>query len=140
MHSTAVATAFYGQDLDSRSRFLHHADPDRFPEASVTQMGGLRRFTWRVILSAALLPFPAVGIQAGGGLVLEDDVCIIWIDFYSAHFTAYQPGSSGNEQFCEDLPDTGETIFVLDYLHQSLKEVPQIRSSDRRGLGSISAG
>ena len=90
----------------------------------MTQMGGLKRFAWRVILSAALLPFPATGIQAGGGLVLEDDVCIIWIDFYSAHFTAYQPDSSGNEQFCEDLPDTGETIFVLDYLHQSLKEVP----------------
>jgi len=68
--------------------------------------------------------WPASAIFAGGGVVLEDDVCIIWIDFYSAHFTAYQPDSSGNEQFCEDLPDTGETIFVLDYLHNSLKEVP----------------
>jgi hypothetical protein len=70
---------------------------------------------------AALLSSIAV---AGGGLVLEGDVCIIRIDFYSAHFTAYQPDSSGNTQYCQDLPDTGETIFVLDYLHQSLKEVP----------------
>lgn len=77
-----------------------------------------------VILSTLVLLFPAAGARAGGGLVLKDDVCIIWIDFYSAHFTAYQPGSSGNRQFCQDLPDTGETIFVLDYLHQSLKEVP----------------
>ena len=61
---------------------------------------------------------------AGGGMVLEGDVCIISIDFYSAHFTAYQPDSSGNTQFCQDLPDTGVTIFVLDYLHRSLKEVP----------------
>ncbi len=61
---------------------------------------------------------------AGGGMVLEGDVCIIRIDFYSAHFTAYQPDSSGNTQFCQDLPDTGATIFVLDYLHQSLQEVP----------------
>jgi hypothetical protein len=30
----------------------------------------------------------------------------------------------GNEQFCQQLPDTGETLFVLDYLHPSLKEVP----------------
>jgi len=67
---------------------------------------------------------PTAGTLAGGGLVLEDDVCIIRIDFYSAHFTAYQPNTSGNKQFCRDLPDTGETIFVLDYLHQSLKEVP----------------
>jgi len=84
----------------------------------------LNRFFICVILGGGLLAFPIVVTQAGGGVVLEDDVCIIWIDFYSAHFTAYQPDSSGNEQFCEDLPDTGETIFVLDYLHQSLKEVP----------------
>jgi hypothetical protein len=63
-------------------------------------------------------------LPAGGGLVLKGDTCIIEIDFYSAHFTAYQPGSNANEQFCNELPDTGETIFVLDYLHRSLKEVP----------------
>jgi len=78
----------------------------------------------RVILSAVLTCCPASGLFAGGGLVLEGDTCIIWIDFYSAHFTAYQPESSGNEQFCQDLPDVGDTIFVMDYLHQSLKEVP----------------
>ena len=71
-----------------------------------------------------MVAIPAASTLAGGGLVLEGDFCIIRIDFYSAHFTAYQPGTSGNEQFCRDLPDTGETIFVLDYLHQSLKEVP----------------
>ena len=76
------------------------------------------------ILSMMLAVIPAASTLAGGGLVLEGDVCIIRIDFYSAHFTAYQPDTSGNEQFCRDLPDTGETIFVLDYLHQSLKEVP----------------
>lgn len=61
---------------------------------------------------------------AGGGLVIEDDACIIKIDFYSAHFTAYQPATSGEKQFCQELPKTGLTLFVLDYLHQSLKEVP----------------
>lgn len=80
---------------------------------------------------------PAATARAGGGLVLEGDVCIIWIDFYSAHFTAYQPNTSGNTQFCQELPDTGETIFVLDYLHQSLKEVPvELRIiRDVTGLG-----
>jgi hypothetical protein len=76
------------------------------------------------ILSMAMAVIPTAGTLAGGGLVLEDDVCIIRIDFYSAHFTAYQPDTSGNTQYCRNLPDTGETIFVLDYLHQSLQEVP----------------
>ena len=77
-----------------------------------------------MLLSLICTAFPGMFAIAGGGMVLEGDVCIIRIDFYSAHFTAYQPDSRGNEQFCQDLPDTGTTIFVLDYLHQSLKEVP----------------
>jgi hypothetical protein len=70
----------------------------------------------------AALPF--TDVQAGGGMVIEGDVCIVWVDFYSAHFTAYQPTKNGNKQFCQELPDTGPTIFVLDYLHKSLKDVP----------------
>ena len=61
---------------------------------------------------------------AGGGVLLSEDSCIMTIGFYEAHFTAYQPDTSGNKQFCEDLDDTGNTIFVLDYLHKSLSEVP----------------
>ena len=61
---------------------------------------------------------------AGGGMVLSSDACILEIDFYSAHFTAYQPDTSGNTQFCQELPETGPSIFVLDYLHDSLKDVP----------------
>ncbi len=83
-----------------------------------------RKFFYSVTLSMVYAVFSVTHAVAGGGMVLEGDVCIIRIDFYSAHFTAYQPESSGNKQFCQDLPDIGETIFVLDYLHQSLKEVP----------------
>ena len=84
----------------------------------------LDRSVCYLFLSVSMFVLPVGSSQAGGGLVLEGDVCIIRIDFYSAHFTAYQPNTSGNTQFCKELPDTGETIFVLDYLHQSLKEVP----------------
>ena len=61
---------------------------------------------------------------AGGGVLLSDDSCIMTIGFYEAHFTAYQPDSSGDKQFCEDLEEMGNTIFVLDFLHKSLSEVP----------------
>jgi hypothetical protein len=70
------------------------------------------------------LAIASVEALAGGGLVLKNDACIFEIDFYSAHFTAYQPATRGNEQFCQVLPDTGETVFVLDYLHPSMKKVP----------------
>lgn len=84
----------------------------------------LNKTLFCLILGLSMGSVPITSLVAGGGLVLEGDVCIIKIDFYSAHFTAYQPDTSGNTQFCSKLPDTGETIFVLDYLHQSLKEVP----------------
>jgi hypothetical protein len=63
-------------------------------------------------------------LQAGGGVVMVGEQCTMHIDFYSARFTAYQPDTQGNQEFCEDLPDIGLTLFVLDYLHPSLKEVP----------------
>ena len=66
----------------------------------------------------------SISVLAGGGMVIEDDICIVEVEFYSMHFTAFQPDTRGNEQFCQDLPDTGGTIFVLDYLHLSLKDVP----------------
>jgi hypothetical protein len=98
------------------------ADYDTEGEVStVTRFGAFR---CKLFFCALLMILTPAGSWAGGGLVIESDVCIIWIDFYSTHFTAYQPASSGNEQFCQDLPSTGETIFVLDYLHQSLKDVP----------------
>ncbi|MEQ8858582.1 MAG: hypothetical protein RIC56_08040 [Pseudomonadales bacterium] len=72
----------------------------------------------------ALLVLSAGPASAGGGVMLQNDTCIITIGFYTAHFTAYQPQTRGDEEFCEDLPDIGEAVFVLDYLHDSLKDVP----------------
>jgi hypothetical protein len=68
--------------------------------------------------------WPASTVLAGGGMVLREDQCIVQIGFYEAHFTAYQPETNGNEEFCQTLPDTGVTLFALDYLHDSLKLVP----------------
>jgi hypothetical protein len=59
-----------------------------------------------------------------GGVIGEAGSCMIKIGFYTAHFTIYQPESSDNKEFCEDLPEIGQTMFVMDYLHDSLREVP----------------
>jgi len=84
----------------------------------------LIKLIYPLITGIVILAIACVDALAGGGLVLKNDACIFEIDFYSAHFTAYQPATRGNEQFCQELPDTGETVFVLDYLHPSLKQVP----------------
>ena len=88
------------------------------------------------LLAACLLCSSAQAI-AHGGVSLEGDQCIIKIDFFQAHFTIYQPETSANREFCEDIPDVTKSIFVLDYLHKSLKEMPVdfriIRDVDKFG-------
>jgi hypothetical protein len=76
-----------------------------------------------------LMWFACLGLSpalshAHGGVVLEDDLCLINIGFYQAHFTLFQPQRSGHAQFCEDLPELGETVIVLEYLHDGLQDLP----------------
>lgn len=61
---------------------------------------------------------------AHGGVSFDDDVCKLNIGFLEAHFTVYQPHSNGSKEFCEDIPDVAKSVFVLDYLHDFLKEMP----------------
>jgi hypothetical protein len=90
------------------------------------------------LITGALLLLCSARLLAAGAVVGEPGSCMIEIGIYSAHFTIYQSDTRGNEEYCEDLPDTGNTLFVLDYLHGSMKEVPVefriIRDVDELGI------
>ncbi len=60
---------------------------------------------------------------AHGGVVLEEDLCVINIGYFKAHFKIYLPRERQHEEFCEDIPLTGESVFVMEYLHAGLGEV-----------------
>ncbi|HEY5622477.1 MAG TPA: hypothetical protein VIV14_01870 [Gammaproteobacteria bacterium] len=75
-------------------------------------------------LVLAALTMPGQYARAHGGVMFEDDVCVIKLGFLTAHFTIYQPATRASEEFCEDIPDVADAIFVLDYLHDSMKEMP----------------
>lgn len=70
------------------------------------------------------LAFAAKNAGAHGGVVEEDDVCVIKVNYLRAHFKIYQPRSSGHEQFCEDLPVASESVFVMEYMHDALQTMP----------------
>ena len=58
---------------------------------------------------------------AHGGLSINEDYCKLRIGQYLMHFVGYQSDTpSGPKEFCEDIPATGHTIVVLDYLHEEL--------------------
>jgi len=91
----------------------------------------------RLIVFAVLLLCQTRAFAAGA-VVGEPGSCAIEVGVYTAHFTVYQSDTRGNREFCEDLPDTGNALFVMDYLHGSLKDVPVefriIRDVDKLGI------
>jgi hypothetical protein len=80
-----------------------------------------RKLLLQFILGCILINSP--NVSAHGGVGMEDDMCVISIGFLKAHFTGYQPLSNGTEEFCEDIPEIAESIFVIEYLHDFLKEM-----------------
>ena len=102
--------------------------------------GNCHRHSWPVrrflsLLACIALAQPAT-VSGHGGVVMEEDQCVIDIGLFRAHFTIYQPETRASEEFCEEVPDLGETIFVMDYLHDSLRQMPVdfriIRDVDNR--------
>jgi len=59
--------------------------------------------------------------NAHGGLSLADDMCKLTVGPYTMHFTGYQPESSQEQEFCEDIPNVGRTIVALDYIDEDLR-------------------
>ena len=59
---------------------------------------------------------------AHGGVVLEEDLCVINIGYLQAHFKIYVPQERERREFCEDIPLAGESVFVMEYLHGGLSE------------------
>ena len=60
---------------------------------------------------------------AHGGVGMEGDKCIINIGFLKAHFSGYQLSNKSSVEFCEDAPQVAHSIFVVEYLHDFLKEM-----------------
>ncbi len=100
-----------------------HAKSGYNPAMEKAQNPCMRGRTAALLLTL-ITPLWLPGLAAAhGGVVLDDDICLINVGFYQAHFTVFQPGSRKHQQFCEDLPDLGESIFVLEYLHDGLGEL-----------------
>jgi hypothetical protein len=66
----------------------------------------------------------AQGVDAHGSVGAEDDLCQVNIGYLKAHFKIYLPRTHGHKEFCEDVPVATESVFVMEYMHRSLGEMP----------------
>ena len=78
----------------------------------------------RTLLAA--LAVAALGVSgeayAHGGVSLNEGQCIMKIGPDTMSFTGYQPIKS-RETFCDDIPDVGPTIIVLDAQQDELRDM-----------------
>lgn len=70
----------------------------------------------------ALLAFVPSSVFAHGGVVDDGDLCLINIGYLQAHFKIYVPEERQHEDYCEDIPVRGESVFVMEYVHDGLSE------------------
>lgn len=76
------------------------------------------------LLWLVAVAFMGAEASAHGGLSMEKDTCKLRIGPYIMHFTGYQPGDGYRKEFCEDIPATGATIVVLDFIDDVLRDLP----------------
>lgn len=83
----------------------------------------MRRLLIVPVLAGLLAAGQAGPANAHGSVALEDDLCVIDIDFLTAHFTIFQPETRGADEFCEDIPGVARSVFIMEYLHDLLQEM-----------------
>jgi hypothetical protein len=80
-----------------------------------------RRAHVGLLMAAAMaLVWTAPSARAHGAIRHEQDACVLKIGPDFMYFTGYQP-STAHKKFCEDVPSTGNTIFVLDYAQDEMR-------------------
>lgn len=79
-------------------------------------------------------------VFAHGGLSMDDDKCVLRIGNYAMHFAGYLPESVGVKEFCEDIPEAGHTVIVLDAIDESLRSLPiEVKIVKDAGAGNDEA-
>jgi hypothetical protein len=72
-----------------------------------------------MLVSGAL---PVIG-WAHGGASVDTDECRVKIGSHLVHFTAYQPQLTGTTEYCNEIPETGNTTLVFDYEGKALRNM-----------------
>ena len=72
------------------------------------------------LLLVAVLSHPDVA-AAHGAVSGEDDPCLRRIGEQVVHFNAYQPQYQLKDQYCTDIPQSGDTFLVVDLVDPALR-------------------
>jgi len=71
-------------------------------------------------LTSAALP---MATWAHGGASVDTDQCRVQIGSHLVHFTAYQPQLTGTTEYCNSIPELGQSTIVFDYEGKALRNM-----------------
>ncbi len=84
------------------------------------------RFPLKLVMAICLML--AIGTplsaQAQHFHELDKNFCILKFGPYGMHLTEYQPDTSDRQELCGDIPSTGRTVIVLDFIEGELRSLP----------------
>jgi hypothetical protein len=72
------------------------------------------------LLAVSILPINA---WSHGGASVDTDQCRVQIGSHLVHFTAYQPQLTGTTEYCNTIPELGQTTVVFDYEGKALRNM-----------------
>ena len=75
------------------------------------------------LLAVSILPINA---WSHGGASVDTDQCRVQIGSHLVHFTAYQPQLTGTTEYCNTIPELGQTTVVFDYEGKALRNLSLI--------------
>lgn len=79
---------------------------------------------WVIFLGAYTISMMASGVAvAHGGVSMKEDLCVMKLGPYRSHFTGYQPEKRSTQEFCEDIPEIGNVVLVMDFMSDELRSM-----------------
>jgi len=82
----------------------------------------IHKYSYFKLLLLLLIWMPGVAFSHGG-VENVGNQCKMRIGPFSMLFTGYQPKVS-NQEFCDDIPEPGNTFVVLDHVDKELRGMP----------------
>lgn len=68
---------------------------------------------------------------AHGGVGIDEDPCVRRAGLYLIHFAVYQPQVNPTEEYCDQIPQAGNAIFVFDLVDRELRQEPAAITIER---------
>lgn len=95
------------------------------------------------IVYAAIMLMVSTASWSHGGVMNEGNECKLRVGPYVMNFSGYQLNNNAPMQFCDDLPTTGESYIVLDFIDNKLRDMTvnfRVIKSNTAALGTSEDG